>query len=212
MHNMAAFKRLKPSTLFKKRLWRRCFLVNFVKFLGTPFLQNTSGRLLLREGRRLKQIEISIISKLKKVKEKCSHIFLFFTCCAHPFCFRGSLFTNRSYVSLYSYFQYVQTCWIWKTYLNTYVKNKKIMLILKCHPRMKFHRCLSSRNEISSRQNHRQGWFHLGTSFILGWNFTCKPPLSMKSSTYYFYMKTSFDGLFKLYKTNLQRTPDYFLR
>ena len=28
-------------------LWRRCFLVNFVKFLRTPFLQNTSGRLLL---------------------------------------------------------------------------------------------------------------------------------------------------------------------
>ena len=159
---MAAFKRLRPATLLKKRLWHWCFLVNFVKFLGTPFLQNTSGRLLLREGRRLKQIEISIISKLKKEKEKCSHIFLFFTCCAHPFCFRGSLFTNRSYVSLYSYFQYVQTCWIWKTYLNTYVKNKKIMLILKCHPRMKFHRCLSSRNEISSRQNHRQGWFISG--------------------------------------------------
>ena len=26
-------------------LWRRCFPVNFVKFLKTPFLQNTSGRL-----------------------------------------------------------------------------------------------------------------------------------------------------------------------
>ena len=26
---------------------KRCFLVNFVKFLRTPFLQNTSGRLLL---------------------------------------------------------------------------------------------------------------------------------------------------------------------
>ena len=25
----------------KKRLWYRCFLVNFVKFLITPFLQNT---------------------------------------------------------------------------------------------------------------------------------------------------------------------------
>ena len=28
-------------------LWHRCLLVNFVKFLRTPFLQNTSGRLLL---------------------------------------------------------------------------------------------------------------------------------------------------------------------
>ena len=32
-----------PATLIKKRLWYRCFLVNFAKFLSTPFLQNTSG-------------------------------------------------------------------------------------------------------------------------------------------------------------------------
>ena len=38
---------LRPATLLKKILWRRCFPVNFVKFLRTPFLQNTSGRLLL---------------------------------------------------------------------------------------------------------------------------------------------------------------------
>ena len=31
----------------KKRLWYRCFCVNFTKFLRTPFLQNTSRRLLL---------------------------------------------------------------------------------------------------------------------------------------------------------------------
>ena len=33
--------------ILKKRLWHRCFPVNFVKFLRTPFLQNTSGWLLL---------------------------------------------------------------------------------------------------------------------------------------------------------------------
>ena len=38
---------LRPTTLLKKRLWHRCFPVNFVKFLKTPFLQKTSGRLLL---------------------------------------------------------------------------------------------------------------------------------------------------------------------
>ena len=37
----------KPATLLKKRLGQRGFPVNFVKFLRTPFLQNTSGRLLL---------------------------------------------------------------------------------------------------------------------------------------------------------------------
>ena len=46
---------------------------------------------ILREGRRLKQIEISIISKLtKKIikKRKMFLHFIFFTCCAHPFSFR----------------------------------------------------------------------------------------------------------------------------
>ena len=38
---------LRPAILLKKRFWHRCFPVNFVKFLGTSFFQNTSGRLLL---------------------------------------------------------------------------------------------------------------------------------------------------------------------
>ena len=29
---------LTPATLLKKRLWHRCFPVDFVKFLRTPFL------------------------------------------------------------------------------------------------------------------------------------------------------------------------------
>ena len=37
---------LRPAALLKKRLWHRCFAVNFAKFLRTPILQNTSGRLL----------------------------------------------------------------------------------------------------------------------------------------------------------------------
>ena len=38
---------LRPATLLKKSLWNTCFPVNFTKFLRTPFLQNSSGRLLL---------------------------------------------------------------------------------------------------------------------------------------------------------------------
>ena len=38
---------LKPATLLKNRFWHRCFPVSFAKFLRTPFLQNTSGQLLL---------------------------------------------------------------------------------------------------------------------------------------------------------------------
>ena len=38
----------RPATLLKRRLWHtRCFLVNFVKFLTTPFSQNTSRHLVL---------------------------------------------------------------------------------------------------------------------------------------------------------------------
>ena len=29
---------LRPTILLKKSLWYRCFPVNFVKFIGTPFL------------------------------------------------------------------------------------------------------------------------------------------------------------------------------
>ena len=38
---------LRPAILIKKRLWHRCFPVNFVKFFGILFLQNISGWLLL---------------------------------------------------------------------------------------------------------------------------------------------------------------------
>ena len=40
-------RRFFETTLLKKRqIWHRCFPVNFAKFVRTPFLQNTSGRLL----------------------------------------------------------------------------------------------------------------------------------------------------------------------
>ena len=42
---------LRPATLLKKRPWHRCFTMNFAKFLRTPFIQNTSGRLLLTMGK-----------------------------------------------------------------------------------------------------------------------------------------------------------------
>ena len=40
-------KCFRPANLLKQRFWYRCFPVNFAKFIRTPFLQNTSGRLLL---------------------------------------------------------------------------------------------------------------------------------------------------------------------
>ena len=41
---------LRPATLLKKRLWHRCFPVNFAKFLRTPFLTEHLWWLLLESG------------------------------------------------------------------------------------------------------------------------------------------------------------------
>ena len=49
----------RPATLLKKRPWHRCFLVNFVKFVRTPFSQNTSGWLLLK-------VSFNIFSNISK--------------------------------------------------------------------------------------------------------------------------------------------------
>ena len=50
----------------KKGLWHRCFPVNFVKYLRTPFLQNTSERLLQALWNIEAMFEIKY--KLKKYK------------------------------------------------------------------------------------------------------------------------------------------------
>ena len=46
------------ATLLKKRLWHRYFPVNFAKFLGTPFSQSTSGRLLLNKQKTKKNLTL----------------------------------------------------------------------------------------------------------------------------------------------------------
>ena len=60
------FKRvsgLRPTTLLKKRLQHSCFQVNFIKFLKTPFLPNTSTICL-------------IVSLRKEVLYICSNLLL----------------------------------------------------------------------------------------------------------------------------------------
>ena len=122
--------RLRPEAcnFIKKEALAQVFSCEFCQISKNTFFKEHlwATASTLREGRRLMQIEISIFFKLHKENNKKIKMFLhfqFFTYCAHPFSFRASLFIKRPYVSLYSYFHYVQTCWIWKTYLNTYVKN-----------------------------------------------------------------------------------------
>ena len=43
----AVVKKVEPATLLKKRLWHRCFPVNFAEFLRTPFFTEHLWWLLL---------------------------------------------------------------------------------------------------------------------------------------------------------------------
>ena len=67
---------LRSATLLKKKLWHRCFPVNFAKFLRTPFVQKTSGQLLIwttaSETSNTKYLEL--IKRRSKVLEKKCHV------------------------------------------------------------------------------------------------------------------------------------------
>ena len=65
---------LRPATLLKKRLWHRCFPVNFAKFLRTPFLQNTSGKLFSKGSEY--SIPLALKSSLNVRKTFLSYSFL----------------------------------------------------------------------------------------------------------------------------------------
>ena len=53
----------RPATLFKKRFWRRCFPVNFVKFLRTPISVEHLWWLLLDVAK--KKISVKLIYFIK---------------------------------------------------------------------------------------------------------------------------------------------------
>ena len=62
---------LRPATLLKKRLWHRCFSVNFAKFLRTPFIIEHRWWLLLELEHILKtfrNLEF-LAKKLYKIME-----------------------------------------------------------------------------------------------------------------------------------------------
>ena len=63
---------LRPGTLFKKRLWHRCFPMNFAKFVRKSFLQNTSGRLFLKINDSKQRNQAKIRSSRSKMFFKIS--------------------------------------------------------------------------------------------------------------------------------------------
>ena len=81
----------RPATLLKKRLWHRSFPVNFVRFLRTHFLQNTSGRPLL-------QCQVSKTDK--NFKRNCSdNLFLYLKLLAVNALFQKSVTWSKTFFS-----------------------------------------------------------------------------------------------------------------
>ena len=57
---------------WKKRLQYRCFLMSFISFLQTPFLQNTSRKQLLFYGKHFtNKIEKNPLTKEKRIETDC---------------------------------------------------------------------------------------------------------------------------------------------
>ena len=63
-----------------KSLWHRCFPVNFARFVRTPFLQNTSGRLLLS----FRWLKLSLNLE-RSFTEKMEFDFILINCDILPF-------------------------------------------------------------------------------------------------------------------------------
>ena len=59
---------LRPETLLKERLWRRCFPMNFAKFLRTPFLIEHLQSLLLLLNTSLNIAQYSSYTVNKQIK------------------------------------------------------------------------------------------------------------------------------------------------
>ena len=72
-------KGLRPATLLKKRLWHRCFLVNFAKFIRTYFLTEYLRWLLLLSTYSNSHFCRHVFNTFKKVFV-CLIISLFFGC------------------------------------------------------------------------------------------------------------------------------------
>ena len=87
---------LRPATLLKKRLWQKCFPVNFANLLRTLFSQNTSRRILLKikviPAKQIKRFQRELCHK--PCSEFQENVFQFPDVCA-TLRYRGNLSPNN---------------------------------------------------------------------------------------------------------------------
>ena len=95
--------------MLKNRLWHRCFRVNFVNFLRTRFLQNTSGQLLLEyHCSNPNELSPSDILKTNKLKNFFGILFLLFYYLPHDnILWYIILFDDRFFGSSQKEFPYI---------------------------------------------------------------------------------------------------------
>ena len=168
-----------------------CQISNHTFF--TEHLWSTAS--ILREERRLKQIENLIIFKLHKENNNKKNVFTFFI---FYLLWSSSLFSGFTFykealcfiifilslcsnmLNLENILEYIRQKLKKHAHLKFHPGMKCLQVFFSFfHPRMKFHPCLSSRDEISSRQKRANSKRHFTIDrddFILGWNFTCKHP------------------------------------
>ena len=117
---------LRPATLLKKGLWHRCFPVNLVKFLRTSFLQNTSGRLLLKfksflENLYKDHLKSFIFDSFESVSKpvKSSHKKYFWECISLKLVKTEFKFKFINWIEFYVYGSAMQI-WCAKRTINKY--------------------------------------------------------------------------------------------
>ena len=122
MYKMAAFKRLRPATLLKRRL-AQVFSCEFCQISKNTFFTEHlwATASILREGRRSKQKKFqSFLNFTKKIViKKCSYIFYFLLAVLILFLFglhflqRGLMFHYIQTFTMFKHNEYGKHTWIY---------------------------------------------------------------------------------------------------
>ena len=112
--NFAKFTEKHLNLFFNKVAGLSCFPVNFTKFLRTPLLQNTSGRLLLKHVSRAPSLEDIFRCSRKYVPIK----FMFIILAAH---FAGRELLLTSLWLSHFFWQFLAISPLYTLYKNKYL-------------------------------------------------------------------------------------------
>ena len=99
------FAGLKPATLLKMRLWRRCFPMNFLKFLRAPFYIEYLRWLLLRVVLSFFYLDKQILCLFIYAKYLIQATFLVFNKVPEQAYKRIALLTRKSFKKSFIYLQ-----------------------------------------------------------------------------------------------------------